>query len=187
MREKCELSGGGKKSWWVWDSRPGMTDKQPNSEVQHGSSDCRESGWPPLRKQRGTGRSVRTFLRLGFGVAGVVNFDAFGKKTFAAPLATPTQDGPTRFGLHPRTETKLTFPGAFRGLVSPFHGVYIKRVGERVDLLSGCQAATRTFPQKSPALDDSGRCGLLRRGSLRPRECLHGPPRPSGIISRRDG
>jgi hypothetical protein len=49
-------------------------------------------------------------------VAGVLNFRALRQQPFTAALATTSERSATTFGAHPRTETVLAFPGAFRAL-----------------------------------------------------------------------
>jgi hypothetical protein len=57
---------------------------------------------------------VANELRLG--VAGVVDFHAFGQQPFAAALATPGESGAPAFRAHPRAKTVLILSGALRAL-----------------------------------------------------------------------
>jgi hypothetical protein len=55
---------------------------------------------------------------------GVLKLHAFGKQTLAATLPAASKNGATTFGLHTGAETELSFPGAFAGLIRPFHKVW---------------------------------------------------------------
>lgn len=68
--------------------------------------------------------------RLGFGMAGEVDFDTLRQQALAAALAAAAQNGAPTLGLHPRAKAKLLLPGALAGLVGAFHMLEKSRIGE---------------------------------------------------------
>lgn len=64
-------------------------------------------------------------MRLGLGVAGVMDLDPLREKALAATLTTAAQDGATAFGLHACTEAELAFARALGRLVGALHVVKI--------------------------------------------------------------
>jgi hypothetical protein len=54
-------------------------------------------------------------------MSGVVALRSLGEQTFTAALASARESGTAAFGLHPRTETVLTFAGSLGTLKSSFH------------------------------------------------------------------
>ncbi len=74
--------------------------------------------------------------RLGFGMAGEVDFDTLWQQALAAALAAAAQNGAPTLGLHPRAKAKLLLPGALAGLVGAFHMLEKSRIGENGDFLT---------------------------------------------------
>lgn len=58
---------------------------------------------------------------LGFGVAGVMDFNTLRQQALASTLTTTAQDCAAAFGLHPRAEAELALARTFAGLIGALH------------------------------------------------------------------
>ena len=54
-------------------------------------------------------------------MSGVMDLNAFRQEALATAPPAARKDRATTFCLHASSETELAFPGAFAGLIRPFH------------------------------------------------------------------